>query len=311
MSWRDRQTMALYRSEASAPPSSRADRTIFVLALVLIAIGIGMIYSASAVMAQKRFGESAYFLKRQLMWFAVGLVFLVIMARINLVTLRAMAVPLLLLGLLGLLLVLMPGLGVTVKGARRWLRLGILTIQPAEIVKLGIILYLAHYLAKKGDRLGDFRLGFLPPLLVVGLLIGLIAIEPDLGTAAVIGLVTVGLLFVAGARLGHLATIGLLALPVLYLMISRVGYRRQRMLSYLDPWSDPTGSGFQTIQSFLALGGGGAFGVGLGEGRQKLFFLPEPHTDFVLSALGEEMGFLGTAAVVLLLGMFVAKGFMI
>src|SRR5438874_1430117 len=158
MSWRDRQTMALYRSEASAPPSSRADRTIFVLALILIAIGIGMIYSASAVMAQKRFGDSAYFLKRQLMWFAVGLVFLV----------------------------------------------------------------------------------------------------------------TVGLLFVAGARLGHLATIGLLALPVLYLMISRVGYRRQRMLSYLDPWSDPTGSGFQTIQSFLALGGGGAFGVGLGEGRQKL-----------------------------------------
>src|SRR5438552_1911663 len=206
MSWRDRQTMALYRSEASAPPSSRADRTIFVLALILIAIGIGMIYSASAVMAQKRFGDSAYFLKLQLVWFAVG---------------------------------------------------------------------------------------------------------PDLGTAAVIGLVTVGLLFVAGARLGHLATIGLLALPVLYLMISRVGYRRQRMLSYLDPWSDPTGSGFQTIQSFLALGGGGAFGVGLGEGRQKLFFLPEPHTDFVLSALGEEMGFLGTAAVVLLLGMFVAKGFMI
>src|SRR5207249_11108316 len=133
MSWRDRQTMALYRSEASAPPSSRADRTIFVLALILIAIGIGMIYSASAVMAQKRFGDSAYFLKRQLMWFAVGLVFLVVMARINLVTLRAMAVPLLLLGLLGLIVVLMPGLGVTVKGARRWLRLGILTIQPAEI----------------------------------------------------------------------------------------------------------------------------------------------------------------------------------
>ena len=245
MSWRDRQTMALYRSEASAPPSSRADRTIFVLALILIAIGIGMIYSASAVMAQKRFGDSAYFLKRQLLWFAIGFVFLMIM---SLTTGTAFIV------------VLMPGLGVTVKGARRWLRLGILTIQPAEIVKLGIILYLAHYLAKKGDRLGDFRLGFLPPLLVVGLLIGLIAIEPDLGTAAVIGLVTVGLLFVAGARLGHLATIGLLALPVLYLMISRVGYRRQRMLSYLDPWSDPTGSGFQTIQSFLALGGGGAFG---------------------------------------------------
>src|SRR5205807_548979 len=177
MSWRDAQTLTLYCADV-VPASRRGDRIVMVLACILIAIGIGMIYSASAVMAQKRFGDSAYFLKRQLMWFAVGLVFLVIMARINLVTLRAMAVPLLLLGLLGLIVVLMPGLGVTVKGARRWLRLGILTIQPAEIVKLGIILYLAHYLAKKGDRLGDFRLGFLPPLLVVGLLIGLIAIEP-------------------------------------------------------------------------------------------------------------------------------------
>src|SRR5205085_488892 len=124
------------------------------------------------------------------------------------------------------ILVLIPGIGVTVKGARRWLKVGMLTIQPAEVVKVGIILYLAHYLAKKGDRIGDFKLGFVPPLLVVGLFIGLIVIEPDLGTAAVIGLVTIGLLFVGGARLGHLATIGLLALPALYLLVSRVGYRR-------------------------------------------------------------------------------------
>ncbi|MEK9172873.1 MAG: FtsW/RodA/SpoVE family cell cycle protein, partial [Nitrospirota bacterium] len=173
------------------------------------------------------------------------------------------------------------------------------------------LLYLAHYLAKKGSRLTDFWRGFMPPLVVVGAIVGLILIEPDMGTAAVIGLVTLGLLFAGGARLGHLMVIGLAALPVLYLLVMRVAYRRQRIMSFLDPWSDPTGSGFQVIQSQLALGSGGLSGVGLGEGRQKLFYLPEPHTDFVLSALGEEAGFLGTIAVLLLLGWFVARGFAI
>jgi cell division protein FtsW len=176
------------------------------------------------------------------------------------------------------------------------------------LAKVGVILYLAHYLAKKGERVGDFRFGFLPPLVVTGTLIVLIVVEPDLGTAFVIGLVTLSLLFVGGARLGHLALVGLAALLPLYLLVMRVPYRRQRILSFLDPWNDPTGAGFQVIQSFLALGGGGPIGVGLGEGRQKLFYLPEPHTDFILSALGEELGFVGTAAVVLLLGLFVAKG---
>jgi cell division protein FtsW len=215
------------------------------------------------------------------------------------------------LGALGLVLVLIPGVGVTVKGARRWLRVGMWTVQPSELMKVGVLLYLAHYLAKKGSRLTDFWRGFMPPLVVVGAIVGLILIEPDMGTAAVIGLVTLGLLFAGGARLGHLMVIGLAALPVLYLLVMRVAYRRQRIMSFLDPWSDPTGSGFQVIQSQLALGSGGLSGVGLGEGRQKLFYLPEPHTDFVLSALGEEAGFLGTIAVLLLLGWFVVRGFAI
>ena len=311
MSWRDAQTLTLYRSDAVPVSSQRGDRTIMILAFILIAVGIGMIYSASAVMAQKRFGDSAYFLKRQLLWLAVGLVFLLIFARTDLKTLRSLGVPLLLIGLVALVAVLLPMIGVTVKGARRWLKLGLLTIQPAELVKVAILLYLAHYLAKKGERIEDFRWGFVPPLLVIGLVLTLIVVEPDLGTAAVIALVTLGLLFVGGARLGHLSMIGLAALPVLHLLIAGVSYRRQRMLSFMDPWSDPEGSGFQVIQSFLALGGGGAFGVGLGEGHQKLFFLPEPHTDFVLSMLGEELGFLGTSIVILLLALFVAKGFMI
>jgi len=282
-----------------------------VLTFILIAIGVGMIYSASAMMAQKRFGDSTYFLRRQMLWFAVGLVLLLVVARLDHRSLRGWAGPLLILGVIGLIFVLLPHVGVMVKGARRWLRLGPLTIQPAELVKVGVILYLAHYLAKKGARIGDFRRGFMPPLLVVGVIVALVVMEPDLGTAAVIGLVTFGLLFVGGARLGHLAVIGTAGLCALYVLIMRVPYRRQRLMTFLDPWSDPAGSGFQVTQSFLALGGGGPWGVGLGEGRQKLFYLPEPHTDFVLSALGEELGFVGSAAVVLLLGLFVAKGLLI
>jgi len=310
MSWRDAETLTLYRTDAVSY-TPRGDRLVLVIAFILIAIGIGMIYSASAVLAQKRFGDSAYFLKRQLLWLAVGVVLLLIFARIDLKTMRAWALPLLLVGVIALVVVLLPVIGVTVKGARRWLKLGLLTVQPGELVKVGTLLYLAHYLAKKGERIEDFRTGFVPPLLVIGLILGLVLLEPDLGTAAVIGLVTICLLFVAGARLGHLTMIALATLPVLYLLITQVGYRRQRMFAFLDPWSDPEGRGFQMIQSFLALGGGGPLGVGLGEGRQKLFFLPEPHTDFVLSMLGEELGFLGTSIVILLLALFVAKGFMI
>lgn len=309
MSWSNPQALTLRWPDANATPRPRqGDRTILVLTVILIAIGVGMIYSASAVMAQKRFGDSTYFLRRQLLWCAVGLVLMLVVALQDHRSFRRWALPLLFLGLAGLVLVLLPHLGVMVKGARRWLRIGLLTVQPAELAKVGVVLYLARYLARKGDRVGDFRWGFLPPLVVVGVILALIVVEPDLGTAAVIGLVTLSLLFVGGARPGHLGLMGMIALGALYVLIMRVPYRRQRVLSFLDPSSDPAGVGFQVTQSILALGGGGPFGVGLGEGRQKLFYLPEPHTDFVLAALGEELGFVGSAAVVLLLALFVAKG---
>jgi len=312
MGWSEQQAMTLRWPDAGvAEQPRRGDATILAVTLLLVAVGLGMIYSASGVMAHKRFGDASYFLKRQMLWLLVGLGCLLVVARADLNTVRRWALPTLCLGMLGLALVLIPGIGVTVNGARRWLRVGAWTIQPSEVMKVGIVLYLAHYLAKKGSRLTDFRRGFLPPLVVVGLIVGLIVIEPDMGTATVIGWVTLGLLFMGGARLGHLMLIGLAALPVLYVLVMRVPYRLKRITSFLDPWSDPAGSGFQVIQSQLALGSGGLSGVGLGEGRQKLFYLPEPHTDFVLSALGEEAGFLGTFAVLLLLAWFVARGFAI
>src|SRR5438132_2788301 len=224
MSWRDAQTLTLYRADA-VPASRRGDRMVMVLACILIAVGIGMIYSGSAVMAQKRFGDSAYFLKRQLLWLAVGMVFLLVFARTDLKTLRSWGVPFLLIGLVALVAVLLPMIGVTVKGARRWLRFGVWTIQPAELVKIAVLLYLAHYMAKNGERIEDFR-GFIRPLLMVGLVLGLIVVDPDLGTAAVIGLVTLSLLLIGGPRRGRLSMRGLAALPALSPRLAGVSDRR-------------------------------------------------------------------------------------
>jgi cell division protein FtsW len=179
------------------------------------------------------------------------------------------------------------------------------------MVKLVAVIYLAAYLAKKSDKLTAFRSGVLPALIVVGILSGLVLLEPDLGTVVVMGLVTVGLLFLGGARLTHLLALGLCAIPVVLVLVLGSGYRRQRLMTFLAPWKDAADAGFQITQSFLAFGSGGPFGVGLGEGKQKLFFLPEAHTDFVLALVGEELGLAGTASVIVLFAMFVWRGFQI
>jgi len=179
------------------------------------------------------------------------------------------------------------------------------------MAKLVGVIYLAAYLAKKEDRLQHFSTGLLPALLVIGVLSGLILLEPDLGTVVVLGLVTGGLLFVGGACLSHLSTLALSAVPIGLALVLTSGYRRQRLMAFLEPWRDASDTGFQITQSFLAFGSGGLFGVGLGEGKQKLFFLPEAHTDFVLALVGEELGFVGTVIIVLFFALFVLRGFQI
>jgi cell division protein FtsW len=218
------------------------------------------------------------------------------------------ALPLVLVTAILLGLVLIPGIGIELNGSRRWYRFGPLTLQPSEVARLCAVIYLARYLMKKRDRLDDFFRDFLPPMIVIGVLVALIMGESDLGTAAVLGLVAGLMLFIGGARWRHLWVMGLLAAPVLYAMIMKIGYRRQRLMAFLDPWRDPTDAGFQMIQSFLALGGGGPVGMGLGEGRQKLFFLPYPHTDFIFAVIGEELGLLGTLSVLVLFGMLAWRG---
>ncbi len=287
------------------------DHTLLFVALTLALIGLVMVFSASAIVAGNRFQDPQFFLKRQIAWLGFGFLLMHLTSRIDYTLWKKLAIPIL--GCLALLLVmvLVPSLGVAVKGARRWLRLGPLSIQPAELAKLVVVIYLAMYLSKKADKLVLFRSGLLPALLVIGVLSGLILLEPDLGTVLVIGLVTVGVLFLGGARITHLVGLGLCAIPAVLVLVLSSGYRRQRLMTFLAPWKDASDAGFQITQSFLAFGSGGPFGVGLGEGKQKLFFLPEAHTDFVLALVGEELGLAGTATVILLFALFVWRGFQI
>jgi cell division protein FtsW len=287
------------------------DHTVFVITLVLALVGLVMVFSASAVVAGNKFHDTGYFLKRQLAWLVLGLLLLHVTSRIDYAVWRRLALPMLGLSLALLVMVLIPSLGVAAKGARRWLRLGPIAFQPTEIAKLVTVIYLAAYLARKESKLAQFSGGLLPPLIVVGLVGGLVLMEPDLGTVVVIGLVMMGMVFLAGARLTHLFALALCALPVVAVLALGPGYRRRRLLTFLAPWKDASDTGFQVTQSFLAFGSGGAFGVGLGEGKQKLFFLPEAHTDFVLALVGEELGLVGTGAIMLLFALFVIKGFRI
>ncbi|HLZ33642.1 MAG TPA: putative lipid II flippase FtsW [Nitrospira sp.] len=287
------------------------DHTLLFVTLTLALVGLVMVFSASAIVAGNRFQDPEFFLKRQIAWLGFGFLLMHLTSRIDYTLWKKLSIPILLCMLVLLVMVLIPGLGVAAKGARRWLRAGPISIQPAEMVKLVAVIYLAAYLTKKGDKLTLFRSGLLPALIVIGLLSGLVLLEPDLGTVVVIGVVTIGLLFLGGARIAHLVGLGLCAIPLVVALVLGSSYRRQRMMTFLAPWKDAADAGFQITQSFLAFGSGGPFGVGLGEGKQKLFFLPEAHTDFVLALVGEELGLAGTATVILLFAVFVWRGFQI
>ncbi len=309
----DAGTLGLPWPTSASPAHQRMgpDASVLLVAMVLALLGLVMVFSASAVVAGNRFHDPLYFLKRQLAWLAFGFLLLHVASRLDYTVWRRMALPMVACSAMLLILVLVPSIGVAVKGARRWLRVGPLSVQPAEFVKLVVVVYLAAYLAKKEERVTEWIAGLLPPLIVSGLLGGLVLWQPDLGTAVVIGLVTMGLLFLGGARLRHLTGLVLSGLALLFALVRTSPYRWQRLMTFVDPWKDPTDAGFQMTQSFLAFGSGGLFGIGLGESKQKLFFLPEGHTDFMLALVGEELGLLGTAFVMVLFMILVFKGFQI
>jgi cell division protein FtsW len=298
-------------STQRTPKRVPVDPVLLAITLILALVGVVMVYSASAVVAGIRLHDSWYFLKRQLAWLGVGLLLMHVVSRLDYGIWRKLAIPLLLLTTTLLVLVLVPSLGSAAKGARRWLHVGPINVQPAELTKFVVVMYLAAYVSKKQDRLTEFARGLLPPLIILASLSALVLLEPDLGTVVVMGLVVVTMLFLAGARIKHLGLLALCSLPTVAALILGSPYRRRRVIEYLYGAKDPTGAGYQINQSFLAFGSGGPFGVGLGEGKQKLFFLPEAHTDFVLALIGEELGLVGSATIVLLFGLFVLKGFQV
>jgi len=285
-----------------------ADHLLLAVTLILALVGLVMVFSASAIVAGNRFQDPGFYLKRQIAWLTFGLLLMHLTSRIDYTFWKKFSIPMLACIVLLLVMVLAPSVGISAKGARRWLPFGPISVQPAEMVKLVAVIYLAAYLTKKADKIRLFRAGLLPALIVIGLLSGLVLLEPDLGTVVVLGLVTIGMCFLAKARLSHLLALGLCAIPVVLALVLGSSYRRQRLMTFLAPWKDPSDAGFQITQSFLAFGSGGTFGVGLGEGKQKLYFLPEAHTDFVLALVGEELGLIGTAGVILLFAFFVWRG---
>jgi cell division protein FtsW len=267
-----------------------------------------MIYSASAIRAQERFGDPTFFLKKQVAYACLGLLAMAWAMGRDLRTFQRLT-PILFLGsLLLLLLVLVPHVGIRVNGARRWIRLFGLSFQPAELAKFSMILFLASYFARRQDRLDDFLDGFLPPLCMTGLMAGLIILQPNFGTAGILLFAALVLFFVGGARVSHLVATAGAALPVLVFLILRSTHGRTRFLALLDPARVSARATYQLDQSFYALGPGGLFGRGLGDSMQKLFFLPEPHTDFIFAIVGEEMGFAGAMLIVVLFGVLLWRG---
>ncbi len=273
---------------------------ILVITVILICIGLVMIYSASSIYAQDKFNDGMFFLKRHLLFLFIGSVLCFFVLCIDYKRLKSLSKPLLILALLLLTLVLIPGITRSASGAQRWFRFGRFSFQPSEMANVVLILYVADFISRRQNLMGNFTNGFLPVILVLGLVCGLLLLEPDLGTALAIS-ITVGLmLYIGGTPIHYLVMTLIASLPLLYIVIFSVPYRRMRILSFLNPWSDPAGSGFQIIQSQIALGSGGFFGQGLGASRQRLFFLPAAHTDFIFSIIGEELGFFGVTCVIFL-----------
>ena len=298
--------------KAIAAPSSdtpvRFDALLLCAVLSLVSLGLVMVYSASAILAQDKLGDSLYFLNRQLVAAGLGVVAMAVGMRVGWRRLARPAYPLLLVTLVLMVLVLIPGIGTTAGGARRWIRLPGFGLQPAEVAKFAWVVYLSYSLAKKREKVATFSVGFLPHLLLCGLLVGLCMLQPDFGSSVLLVFLLFALLFAAGTKVSYLVGSVLLALPLAYAAIASSPYRMKRVLAFLDPWAHRHDIGYQVAESLMSIGSGGLTGLGLGDGRQKLFFLPEAHTDFIFAIIGEELGLMGVVLLVSLYAIIIWRG---
>lgn len=285
---------------------------ILLIGVILISVfGLVMIYSASYVWAEYKFNDPFKFVKNQAIFFVVGTFFMMMISRIDYHIYEKYVNRILLGCVLLLILVLIPGIGTVRNGSRSWFGIGSFGIQPSEFAKLGLIMFTAKYLYKNEKDLKQIKKGVLPILGLTLLIFGLIMLQPDFGTGMILVMSVIGLLFVGGVDFKFFLRLGLLGLAGIAGLIAVAPYRLERILSFLNPWKDPLGSGFQIIQSLYAIGPGGLFGYGFGNSRQKHFYLPEPQTDFIFSIISEEFGFLGIVIVVSLFLLIIYKGFQI
>ncbi len=297
--------------ENSSAEGERPDIMILVITLILVTVGTAMIYSSSSILAMERFKDAQFFLKKQVFFVLIGMGAMVLLTKLDYHRLKKWAYPGIFLSIILLLLIFVPYLGIRAGGARRWMNLVFFSFQVTELVKICIVLFLAHFLTRNANYLKTFSRSVLIPLLVTFIIIVLIVLEPDFGAAVMIAMILMLMLFLAGCRITHLAGLTALLIPAAVWMIMFKSYRIDRLKVFLNPWNDPGNKGFQIIQSLLSFGSGGAFGVGVGDGMQKLFYLPEPHTDFILSVIAEETGFVGVAAVIFLFATLFIRGFMV
>ncbi|MBI4964759.1 MAG: putative lipid II flippase FtsW [Desulfomonile tiedjei] len=285
------------------------DPVLLAVVLVILAAGIVMVTSASYIIASGKFGDEFYYTKKQGLAMAIGLAAMYLFSLIDPSFWKRTGALLLGVGVVLLALVFVPGVGVEMGGSSRWIRLPLgFYFQPSEFVKYALIIFLAKSLAKKGDSIRDFAVGFVPHVLIMGVVVSLILYQPDFGNAVIITGVGFLMLFVAGVRLQHLLGSLILCLPFVYYFAVNAPYRKLRIMSFLDPWADPLNSGFQIIQSLVAFGCGGFWGAGIGKGIQKLFYLPQPHSDFVFAVVGEELGLLGVLLLVILFYVLICRG---
>lgn len=291
------------------PPDPMAyDVGLLFPVLFLVGIGIVMVYSASSALALKKFGSDFYFLKKQALFSLVGIVALVMCRHFPYRLLKPLAYPILLVAIGLLCIVHIPGLGVNVGGATRWIRIFGFSFQPSEFARLALVIYIAYSMSRKIDEIHDFYIGFLPHLIVLGIFTALIIIQPDFGAIVILGAITWIMLFVGGVRVIHLGGVLLFLFPFIYLFMVNAAYRTRRLMSFMDPWQYSTDAGYQTVHSLMAFGSGGIWGTGIGKGVQKLFYLPEPHTDFIFSVIGEELGLVGVMVILLLYAIILYRG---
>jgi len=303
--WQARRTAE--RSSASGRELG-VDKVLLAVVLALTLFGAVMVYSASAILAEKNFGTQFHFLYRQGMWAFVGLFAMAIAMKIDYRHYKRPGIVFPLLGVTAVMLIIVLFLP-KVNDTHRWIRYFGFSLQPSEIAKLALTAYLAYLIESRAKEMSDFKRVFIPATAVAGLIIVLVAAEPDLGTAMALGIVYLAVTFYAGVPLRYLGLVGAAALPGLAGMLLLVPWRLQRLMDFLDPWKNQTTSSFQVVQSLIAIGSGGPQGVGFAQGKQKLFYLPAPHTDFIFAVIGEELGLIGSVAVVVMFALLAWRGF--